>query len=78
MSRTRGDRDDKGGREADHLTHQFLIVNQKNSIKDISRVESAMVGRNGYIVEENGITQKIIMKLSWDLRSGSRKVTNDF
>jgi hypothetical protein len=35
-----------------------LIVIQKHCIKKASRVEGAMVGRNEYIFEDNGITKK--------------------
>jgi hypothetical protein len=41
-----GERGEEGGRDANHLTYQFLIGNQKHITKDISRAENAMVGRN--------------------------------
>jgi hypothetical protein len=63
MSSARGDKGDEGRRDADHLRLQFLIVNQKEYIENISRGQSAMVRRNDQMVEENGTTQTIIMKL---------------
>jgi hypothetical protein len=41
-----GDRDDEGDPDSDHLTNQFLIVQQKNSIENISRTDDVMVVRN--------------------------------
>jgi hypothetical protein len=76
MSHAGGDRSEKGGRDASRLILQFLVVIQKNSIEDISRTHAAMSGRNSSIVEDNGITQKIMIKIRSDLRSCSSKVTN--
>jgi hypothetical protein len=36
-----------------------------------------MVGRNEAIVEENGVTKGIMMKLRWDVWNGSSKITKD-
>jgi hypothetical protein len=55
MSSAGRDRGQEGGRDADHLTPQFLITNQKHWIEKISRMEVAMVGRNQQILEEKGI-----------------------
>jgi hypothetical protein len=48
---------------ADHFIHSFMIVIQKHCLENFSRTEGAMVRRNLQVVEENGITQKAIMKL---------------
>jgi hypothetical protein len=36
-----------------------------------------MLGRRPWVVEENVITQKMIVKMRLDLRGGLSKVTND-
>jgi hypothetical protein len=46
MSSAGGDPADEGGRHADHLTPQFMIIIQKNYIGDISRTEARMGARN--------------------------------
>jgi hypothetical protein len=46
MSSARGGRSEKGGRDTDHLTSQFLTVIQKRDIENISRMDGAAVGRN--------------------------------
>jgi hypothetical protein len=46
ISSAGGDRGDEGNRDADHLTHQFLIGNQQYDINNISRRDGATVGRN--------------------------------
>jgi hypothetical protein len=76
MSSAGRDGGEKGGRETDHLTPQFLVGNQKHYFTNISRIDSAMVGRNSWIVEEHELIKKIITKLRQDLRGGSSKVTN--
>jgi hypothetical protein len=63
MLSARGDRGVKGGRDADHFRPHFPIVVQKRDIENISRTEDAMAGRKEFIAEDNGITQKIIVKL---------------
>jgi hypothetical protein len=63
MSSPGRDRSEEGDRDADHLILQFLIVIQKRHIKNISRREGALVGRDYCVVEENERTQETIMKL---------------
>jgi hypothetical protein len=41
-----GERRDKGGQDADHLRPQILVVNQKRCVKNVSRTEGGMVGKN--------------------------------
>jgi hypothetical protein len=53
---------EEGGRDVNHLIHQFLIVIQKHSIENISRTEGVLVGRNEQVVEENGLTKTIMIK----------------
>jgi hypothetical protein len=40
-----GDRGGEVGQDADHVKPQFLAVNHKHSIKNMSRRERAMVGK---------------------------------
>jgi hypothetical protein len=43
MSSAGGDRGRERGQDADHLRPQFLIINRKHIIRNISRTESAMI-----------------------------------
>jgi hypothetical protein len=46
ISSAGGDSDEAGGRDADHLTTEFLIIVQKYHIDSISRTDGVMIGRN--------------------------------
>jgi hypothetical protein len=59
----RRNRGAEADQNADHLKPQFLIVIQKYYFEKISRRESVIIGTDSLIVEENGITQKPIVKL---------------